>query len=187
MESELKKAFTKEDAYKNLERVNGWIANCDTKTAILFGVLGVIIGLTSEVFKVFGFLKNICAGSVEATSGNITLLVFQMISIIAYLISTILSFFNLINIVKARIEPKIYKNVEKSILHFWSIQNKTCVNFIEDCQKIDEEQLIKDINKQVWINSKICNTKFYFYKKAIIYIIITSVLAIFTLILVKLI
>lgn len=186
--AELKNAFTKDDAYANLERINGWISNCDTKASILFGVLGVVIGLTTEVFKVFGFLKDVATGAVAASSGNIALLVFQLLLMTTYMVATAFAVYNLVNVLKARlrspIQPKMLKD---SMLYFDMIANKTQEQYLDTCSTVTEEKLVEDINTQVWVNSLICKAKFKYYKRSLIWVCFAGVFAVMMLVLINLI
>jgi hypothetical protein len=155
---------------------------------MLLGVLGVVIGLTTEVFKVFGYLKDIAVGAVTASGGNITLLVFQLLLMAGYMTATVFAAFNLINVLKARMRSPIKPTVAAdSMLYFDMIADKEQEQYLETCKNVTEEKLVEDINTQVWVNSLICKSKFKYYKRSLLWVCLAGIFAVITLVLVNLI
>lgn len=48
----------KEDAKQNLNNIQDWIKAADTKFSILLGVVAVLFGLTTVVFKSLPYIAN---------------------------------------------------------------------------------------------------------------------------------
>jgi len=169
------KPYTKEDSYKNLDRVNFWIGNCDSKASFVLAFLGIFIGVFFTSDFVYDNLKNL---------GN-TFLKFKFtdfsgfISLIA-LISALIFIFKFIQAVKytlgsltASVDSNEYSQMgvkTDSNLHFLSIDKKGFNTHFQEVQDLnDEKELIHDIESQVAINSRIANRKFSNYKNGILY------------------
>lgn len=153
----MKKNFTKEDGYRNLENINSWINNSDTKASILLGLIGVFLTMlfsdSSFFKKIFAILNNALS---KITFSDILYLIFIILSIILFLLGVFKLFKVLVPTLKIKINSK-----RNSILYFGSIsEHQNCKDFKLSVLEIEEEDLIDDILNQIYINSTICKNKF---------------------------
>ena len=164
--------FDKEDSYKNLERVNFWIANCDSKASFALALVGIFLSvfLTSDLTKgcLIRLFKEIlkCNG-INIKSIFIIIIILTMGATFFFLIRCI---FNLLNTLTAKKNQNIYLRqsiTANSFLFFDSISNRVFDGYINGLNNLSESEIINDINSQTYINSKICSAKFSSYNKAI--------------------
>jgi len=163
--------FTKEDSYKNLERVNQWISNVDAKTsiALAFVTLFVAVIFTSDFMK-YGVKQMIMFISDLSLSDYRGIIVFLSIITISLLIYFLCkASISLLNAISSNIFIKYEDGdlIKHSILFFGSIISNSFDEYYSKLEDISEEKLLKDIASQTYINSKICDVKFRNYNKAI--------------------
>jgi len=164
--------MTTEDKYKNLDRVNYWISNCDSKVSYLLTLEGIILTIifTSNYSKCL-----IDTFSYEFTSLNKDSFFRLLESLTLYVFSAmiIISLYNAYLTLRPRLNPKVFKEAglsTKSVLFFESIANRTFAEFIATQQSYNStNKLEKDIDSQVFINSKICQLKFKHYNYTLKY------------------
>lgn len=166
-----------DDKYKNLERVNFWVANCDNKVSYLLTLQGIILTII--------FTSDYSACVMETLSYKISFADFGWNSVFLFLEGLslysvftliILSFANIYLTLRARLDPKVYKETGltiKSDLFFGTISDKKFIDFVASQQNnataANNQQLDNDIDSQVFINSKICQLKFKHYNLSIRY------------------
>lgn len=166
--------FSKDDAYRNLERVNYWINNADTKTnfiltflcvslVILFSNVEFVKGI-QIIFKEFLSFRPLQIQSIISMFGSLLFVVF--------LFFIVMSIKYFLNALSAKISTKEFKErqiIEKSILFFNSIKENdnlnSFLNLIKECDS--EEKLLKEIHSQTLINSLICSQEFDNYNNGI--------------------
>lgn len=155
-----------EELIEILDRNTSWIENCDSKTSIILGGIGVITGVllaTDYVVKLAAIYKHM-AENISFWS-------------VAYLIGTILSIgaiivgcLFLISVLMAKVDPTEFskKGLKMDSLIFFSTiaQNKSFAKYREKLQKCPS--LDDDIISQIYICSLICEKKFALYKKGLI-------------------
>lgn len=163
-----KRIFSKEDSYKNLERVNYWISNCDSKISFMLAFIGALltISLTSSLFtdslKILIF--NIKA--ISFYSFRSLIVCFMSLSLISSLYFIIQAVNNFIYGLRAKVDSKLFTKsqlVTDSNLFFGSISQKSFIDYESRLWRLSEEEILKDIDSQTYINSKICTEKFAFY------------------------
>jgi hypothetical protein len=165
--------MTKEDKYKNLERVNSWVSNCDSKVSYLLTLQGVVLTIlftssySSCVLSTFSYkfsLQSFGWASVfRFTEG---------LFMYAFFVFIFLSLYNTYKTLKARLDPKVYKEsglITNSFLFFDTNAKRTFKDFVEGQDKLTEKELFDDIDSQVFINSKICQIKFKHYNLTLRY------------------
>lgn len=166
--------MTTEDKYKNLERVSSWISNCDNKASYLLTLQGIILTIifTSE------HSTCIC----ETLAYKFSFVDFGWKSIFRFLEGValytsftfiLMSLHNAYMTLRARLDPKIFQEnglITNSVLFFETIANRKFVDFLTDQQRTaTNNQLDKDIDSQIFINSKICQLKFKHYNLTLKY------------------
>lgn len=188
--------FDKQDAYKNLERVNFWIGNIDTKTSFLLAFIGIIAGLyfanSKFIEAIIIAIKEliILAGSIT-TDFRLLISLFLIVGMILLILFLILTLINLIAVITARIDPSEYekKNVIGNSKLFWgtiavnkgdykNIPENKFPDFLNSVNIMTDQELFEDINSQTYINSMICKKKFAYYNKGIKWLKISAITAI---------
>lgn len=183
--------FSKDDCYKNLERVNFWIANVDTKTSFILALIGVVLGvfLTSSMTadalsKLIGYILKFHYKDPKAILIGLTLVL-----IVAFIWFLGKCVYYLLEALTATINTDDFMGqnfVSNSNLFFASISNKNFQEFNSGLRDITKEALLEDITCQTYINAKICTRKFQKYNMGIkklkcaliIFLILTSVFSI---------
>ena len=183
--------MTTDDKYKNLERVNFWVTNCDSKVSYLITLQGIILTI---------IFTSSYAGRLAVTFNyNLTFAGFgwasffrfiESVSLHSFILLILISLYNAYLTLRARLDPKIFNEpglVTNSVLFFETIANRSFNDFQTDQPtntNVNSTKLDNDIDSQVFINSKICQLKFKHYNltfkfckfalvAGIIYIILT--------------
>lgn len=164
--------FNKEDSYRNLERVNFWISNCDTKASFILALAGIFLTVFFSSDLIKSSFKKILNEILRLNAIDIKLII---ISFIVIAIGTTLFFiirciFNLLNTLTAKINPTIFSEqsiTANSFLFFGTIATRGFEGYKNGLDNLSELELVNDINSQTYINSKICSAKFSSYNKAI--------------------
>jgi hypothetical protein len=162
--------MTTDDKYKNLDRVNFWVTNCDSKVSYLLTLQGIILTI---IFTSSYAERLIVTFSYSLTFNNFSWMSFfrfiEGVSLYAFIVLILLSLYNAYSTLRARLDPKIFQEsglVTNSVLFFETIANRKFADFQTDQQattNINANTLDNDIDSQVFINSKICQLKFKHY------------------------
>ncbi len=165
--------MTIDDKYKNLERVNNWVINADTKVSYLLAIQGIVLTLV--------FTSNINTSLIETISyrfdfKDITWLSFMRFiegcSFYCFLFFAMFSLANIYKTLRARLDPVVFKEsglITNSLLFFDTIANKPFLDFKSEQESLTEQELMSHIDSQIFINSKICQKKFKHYNLALKY------------------
>ena len=176
----LNKAYTKEEAFKVLEIVNGSIKHTDNKSAILMGLITLLIGLTTKVVEAVHIISD---------WNNKVLCTFLLLFFILYCATVILSilFSSLVFISRYKSEKYIKANnlQGKSLLFFGDINKMSYKEFNDKSSSMSDEELIKMINEQIIINSAISKKKAYYFNLSLLFSIILLILTLTLLILIS--
>ena len=160
------KRIKKEDIYQILERNISWIENCDTKTSVILGVIGVMVAIflssdyLIEITGIFdAMLLKGAEGMIYIVSGVVALL--TIIRGIFYLVLVLLA-----KTSTKEFDEKGLKN--DSVIFFSSIaQNKAFNDYRMKVESCSETELQEDLISQIYICSRICTAKFNNYKKGL--------------------
>lgn len=152
-----------------LENVNSWISNCDTKTSIILGILGVMLSLILSfdyINMIYIIIKQL----------NHTLTFLSIITLLCLFISIILLIIGISFLIRALIAKTNTKGLRKdgiiddSLLFFSSISKNASVSeYKQKLVSCTENSWIDDLVSQVYICSMICEMKFQKYRKGLIY------------------
>jgi hypothetical protein len=165
--------MTPEDKYKNLDRINFWITNCDTKASYLLALEGIVLTVI--------FTSNYSTCIITTLSYKFSFENFgwssffrfvEGLSLYSFFCLTFISLVNIYKTVKARLNPKIFREEgleTNSLLFFETIANRKFQTFILETKNITAEQLENDLDSQIFINSKICQQKFKHYNLTVKY------------------
>ena len=160
-------SYSKEDAVKELETINFWINNSDTKASITLGLIGVVFTI---IFSDNSFI-------------NLTIQLLQKVIVeldfsdILFLLFLSLSFYFIIygiyKICKVLI-PKLKINglISKSLTYYGYISTLTKDDYKNMIKNANNEDIFDDLLNQIYINSNICNKKFNNYKDGLLIFII---------------
>lgn len=161
-----------EEAKASLDRINGWINSCDSKSGIvlaLTGVLLTIIFTNDGMVEMYNVLQNIMPPVNFCTVlyiGFLGTAAFMLCYGIARLIFTLV----------ARINSNVYNEpglITDSVLFFGKISAKASYQvFQNDVLNMTKEEYLNDLLSQIYINSKIANEKHVNYNKGIKWTII---------------
>lgn len=165
-----------EKSTKKLEFINQWILNCDTKSSFILTFYGVVLtiiftsNIGSEMINSFTFSK---AKEFDCKSfKNFVLL----LTTIVFFITSAITFYQIYLTLKGRIDPKFYQqnglNTNSNIF-FGSIASKTFIEFENESNSENLINYLNDLNSQVYLNSKIVNTKFEHYNKSLLWMFIS--------------
>lgn len=168
MNKKSKQSLTKDDFNQILDRNITWIENCDTKTSIILGGIGVVFGVllaSDYVNKIVGIFNHMLC-NIGFWSGT-----YIVISIISVMVLCGGMFF-LIRVLLPKKNPALFKEkgvIVDSLIFFQSIaKNKTFQAYKTKVLDCTEEKLCEDIISQIYICSNICDKKFDNYKKGLI-------------------
>lgn len=172
-----------ESLEQSLDRINGWISNCDQKAGFLLAILGVLIPIvfTSDIserineillspYKGYREMPNLY----EFNAVRFVYFVLLVATIIACLISIIAVLLSITANIKIEEFKKKHGNehlVEKSYLFFGSIKKITYGTFREMSDASYED----DLKSQIYVNSSICTRKFKFYNIGLYAFIVMAV------------
>ena len=166
-------SFEKEDAFRTLELVNGWINNMDTKASILLAYLAVIVG-----FVVSNGPPDLFA---QPAPSPIT---FCYVIKVVFVVTLYLFLFASIVLFLGTLTARIKGNNEKhSLLFFGEIAKNSLNDYKSKILNRTEEELIKDVLEQVYINSKICTIKSKYYNIGVKLTLISTVVYVICMIL----
>ena len=167
--------YSKEDIYKNLDNINNWINNCDTKASILLGLNGVILSI---IFTNNRFLNEYASIFKKLFNGinfsDVLYIGFTIYSIVILVIGLYKLIMVLLPTLKIN---SIYS--KPSHTYFGDIAgfNSDSEFKISICKQ-NFEDVLDDLLSQVYINSVICNNKFNNFKTGLKYSLIGFILII---------
>lgn len=157
-----------EDLPSTLDRIIEWINNCDTKTSIVLGGLGVIAGIflasdyVSKIIDIVRFMTS----HINVWAVIYLILFFGSIAVL------VAGCFFLIRVLISVTDTKSYKErgiKEDSLIFFSSIsKNKTLSVYKKKVQKTDTAQFEEDVISQIYVCSIICEAKFRSYKTGLL-------------------
>lgn len=148
--------YSIEDARDTLDRIIGFISNCDTKASVVLAVLGVmltIIATDSAISKLHLIIK---AAASSGTALSVFFLCLLVIAVVAFTFGIL----PLVSVLIARTGTS--KNDSK--IYFTDIaSNKNNTTYKEKVLKQLECDAIDDLIAQIYINAVICDKKFKKY------------------------
>lgn len=162
--------FKKEDAYCTLEMINTWINNIDTKVSFAIAILGVMIGFifgkgTPKAFINIGKASRL----IEVNGG-------ELIGALLVCGLYILSFISIICLIFAILARVKNDSELKSIFFFGTIASMKLIEYCNKLNSMSEEELLKDLAQQIYINSQICTKKIKYYNIGIKFLVVTTIL-----------
>jgi len=178
--------MTTEDRYRNLDRVNFWVTNCDNKVSYLLTLQGIILTIifssnyAERLIVTFSCSLNLCDVNKDSL---FTFL--ECVSLYGFFVFILTSLYHAYSTLRARLDPNIFREsglVMNSVLFFETIANRKFIEF-QNAQRlttnVQSNSLDNDIDSQVFINSKICQLKFKHYNLTLKYCKIAFIAGIF--------
>ena len=160
--------MNKDDLNQILDRNIAWIENCDNKSSIALGYLGIAVGLIFALDYATIFLNVIQEKFSNMNLCNFIFLCSILISVVVFAYGG----YKLILSLTPKIDAKVYNEDDicnDSLIFFSSIsRNRNYKSYCEKLDKIDDDDYLNDIKSQIYICSKICDTKFKSYKLGLI-------------------
>lgn len=168
--------INREDLEIKLDRINGWINNCDQKTSILMAIEGVVLTIfcTSDYISLIHKRIIIPIYTYYKTGNGVFSLTntIQICLLLAMFVFAFLSIFYSLQVIKGETDISVFKQPgieEKSLIHFSSISNNSFNEFKRKVSSQSEKSLLNDLFSQIYINSSICYNKFKCHKKSVFY------------------
>lgn len=152
------------EAFNILDRVIGFINNCDNKASIVLGGIAAILAIVfsgNGIERVIDVVSAIVfsAPSSNRTIGEVAYLTLLILSVILLTVGLVF----LILTITARI-----KSGKSSVIYFGHIARlENDAAYKERVVSISEEELLEDILAQIYINSVICDRKYKYYNRGL--------------------
>lgn len=151
-----------------LDRNTTWIENCDTKTSIILGMIGVILGIllvSDYVNKIAAVFDHMIENIGFWTGLHVFLSVISIFSIV-------IGVFFLVRVLVGKTDTRgiANKGIRGEFLSFFSsiAKHKTLQSYKAKLKKCSESSWIDEIVEQIYICSIICDRKFRNYKIGLI-------------------
>lgn len=167
--------MTTDDKYRNLERVNFWVTNCDSKTSYLLTLQGIILTIIiTSNFSIYIVDTISLKFSFVNFGWNSIFRFLEGLSLYLSMAFVLISLISVYKTLRARLDPKVFNEnglSTNSVLFFETIANRKYVDFVSDQPNTTSSTTIldNDIDSQIFINSKICQLKFKYYNLALKY------------------
>lgn len=157
-------------AENNLQRINGWISNSDSKIGIILAFqAGVIVLLTTKGAEIKSIIQKDSIGLLD------WILYLSIVLFIWFIANSVFrSFKGLYPDIKIR---------NQSLFFFASITSKKVEDFKKEFASMNEKDILEEINDQVHINSTIANAKMGNIRASIINFYIGAIFWLLTLLL----
>ena len=144
-----------------LDRIIGFISNCDTKVSFWFSFFGAILTILSTLkTPTKEAIKSVLCANPRNITDNVVLIVF--------LVSAICFIIGLYFLSQALMAKTINNEDRKSNIFFGHIASHENQQAYMKCLKeTNLNKYIEDLVSQIYINSKICEQKFKNYNKGV--------------------
>lgn len=164
---EINNSLNKSDLLQRLDRHLEWIKSCDTKASIVIAGAGIFLSRFTAEHSI-NMLNQIFAQSIN----NINFSNFLYLSL--FLLFWGLFVYGSYCLIRVLV-PMMKKEViifqqdthADSLYYFESIDDKKYSEFREKMINESPEAELEDLLTQIYINAKICSSKYKFYKKGI--------------------
>lgn len=164
---EINNSLNKSDLLQRLDRHLEWIKSCDTKASIVIAGAGIFLSIFTAEHSI-NMLNQIFAQSIN----NINFSNFLYLSL--FLLFWGLFVYGSYCLIRVLV-PMMKKEViifqqdthADSLYYFESIDDKKYSEFREKMINESPEAELEDLLTQIYINAKICSSKYKFYKKGI--------------------
>jgi len=167
-----------EEVKTNLERINFWIGNCDTKISFSLAFAGILLGGFFSSSIITGSLNKVVEKIAHMSSihgyWQTRLTELTLVILLAFIVLMAFSITYLFRGLKGSIDTAVYKQdglTNDSKVFFGTIAIQSFQQFKQKAMSVSEADMLNDYLSQVYINSKICKQKFDLYNKGVKYLI----------------
>jgi len=140
--------FEKEDAYKSLDLVNGWISSMDTKASFLLAYLAVLLGFVVSN----GIPRVLSAPNEFETLFSYVVGIGLVVLLYVLILISVALFFG-------TIRARVNVGGQHSLLFFGEISKMGLDDYRHRILKRTKEELINDVLEQTHTNARICHRK----------------------------
>jgi hypothetical protein len=172
-----------QDKINTLDRMIGWVENCDTKATVMTALVGVFVSVIfTSSFITDSLHKLVAPISIYWKTGSGYFNLFCAVKLVIFIGMTTCFLFALFALLKSLTAKTSSKQTgdshvkTHSLIHYGSIQMKSYNDFKSNTLSETEEDILEDVLSQIYINSKRCQEKFDDYNKSIKFIRIGIVL-----------
>lgn len=158
------------------ENVMFWIENCDNKTSVILGVVGIILTIFITSDSISKLVINI-----EESINNMNWI--NLIYLITVALTILLLGISMTFFVKVLISNIDTKTIDKkdiktnSLLHFSSINEiESNDEYIKKIKATNEDNYLKDLTSQIMIRSHITTIKFKNYNRGVKFLVKATIL-----------
>lgn len=147
-----------EDARYTLDRTTDLINNCDTKSSIALGFVGVAMGILLS--------DNFIPKGITIIENNLASLKFKayLLFLCVIIIAFALGVYFLFSVIFAKINKSKYN----SKIFFTDISsNKSLQDYKKIVVEQNEDEMLDDLINQIYINAEICTDKYKRYRRGI--------------------
>lgn len=166
-----------QDKKDTLDRIIGWVENCDTKSTVMTALVGVFVSvLFTSNFITNSLQKLVSPISIYWRTGLGSFDLFCTIKLTCFICMIacfLYALFCLLKSLSAKTSSKQTgeKQVKThSLIHYGSIQNVSYSDFKTSISTETDEDKLEDVLSQIYINSRRCQEKFDDYNKSIKFI-----------------
>jgi hypothetical protein len=160
--------MTVDEAFNVLDRVIGFINNCDNKASIVLGGMVAILAIIFSGEGVKKIVDTVSAILFSASGKPSTGEVVYLVLLIASLALLIIGLVYLMLTIIART-----KTSGSSAIYFGHIaQLKDATSYKERILSSTKQELLEDILNQIYINSSICSFKYKHYNRGLKFTVI---------------
>lgn len=160
-------AYCKEDAYKTLEIINGWIGNMDAKISFALAFVGILIGYIFSNGLPKAFEKIVNVTKLSELSGG------EVLAAVVVLLLYLISFASICCLMVAVLVRIKNTNGTASIFFFGTIGKMELENYMHKVDNTTEKEIIADLEEQIHTNSRICTKKAKWYNRGIMLLVLT--------------
>lgn len=169
------KEYSKEDAMYTLSSINEWTRSADSKTSILMAFISLLLGFTLAVFDGITYIAQL-------EKINLLAIVIIMLLVVYVLSAAVAIVFSSLSLV-ARLK---FKNKgSNSVIYFGDIAKLSSEEFLSKTAQMTEDDIVKDLKKQILINSRISKRKLKYFNWGLISSMVLFVSAIILLIIIR--
>jgi hypothetical protein len=168
-EKESNNTLTKDEANKILDRIIGFINNCDNKASTILAMMGILFALFFSTDAMITF-KSIVK-TVLIFDGFVKYILF--INVLVSVLAIGLGLFWIVRTLIATINYKEHKKNEqppKSVIFYRDIAELgSYIRYCEKARNMSFDDYMTDLQAEIYINSCICIMKFRRYNKGVIF------------------
>lgn len=154
-----------------LENINQWISNCDTKSSFILAFLGVVVTIIFTSSIGHDMISTLKFEYMYKFTWKELRQILCLVFFLSFCYCTGYTVYQLYQTLRGRIDPKVYQQTgleTKSKIFFGTIASKKFIDYEREINTESDENYLKDLNSQIYINSKIVSAKFDHYNKSLV-------------------